>query len=371
MSNSHRPTISVAIITSNEEANLGRTLESVTWADEVVVVDSGSTDRTCEIARQFQAKVFVEPWKGFASQKNSAIQKCTGDWILSLDADEEAGKELAAEIQKTLPALSSDPSGQEPRVRGFLIPRKNYFLGRWIRHGGFYPDRKLRLFKRGSGRFLERAVHETAEVDGETARLTPLGMLIMREELVEGGIEVPLLPPPPEMTAVDLLTVVGGRGDEELSDLADRWLSSREPAAAATELLSAAAAASPAGRFYAVTILSKLPDVPWSTVLAEPALRPYARDALGEPREPADLAWLLLDALAASADAMGELDPEAVEVVSAEALPPGHEQDILADAWRLRHPMAYEVLTLIGTHHPDKQLAKTARTAAHKARSAT
>jgi hypothetical protein len=81
------------------------------------------------------------------------------------------------------------------------------------------------------------------------------------------------------------------------------------------------------------------------------------------------VAWLLLDALSASADAMGELDPEAVEVVAAEALPPGHEQTVLANAWRLRHPMAYEVLTLIGTHHPDKQVAKTARTAAHKARS--
>jgi hypothetical protein len=215
------------------------------------------------------------------------------------------------------------------------------------------------------------AEHGAAEVDGDVARLTPLGMLIMREELLDGGIDIPLLPPPPEMPATDLLTVVGGRSSEELDDLAELWLSTRDPAAAATELLAAAVEASPAGRFYAASVLAKLADVPWQTVLAEPALRPYARDALGEPREPADAAWLLLDALSASANAMGELDPEAVEIVSAEALPPGQEQEILAEAWRLRHPMGYEVLTLIGAHHPDKQVAKTARTAAHKAQSAT
>jgi hypothetical protein len=215
------------------------------------------------------------------------------------------------------------------------------------------------------------AEHGAAEIDGDIARLTPLGMLIMREELLDGGIDIPLLPPPAEMTASDLLTVVGGRDSEELADLADLWLSTRDPAAAATDLLAAAAEASPAGRFYAGSVLAKLPAVPWQTVLAEPALRPYARDALGEPREPADAAWLLLDALSASANAMGELDPAAVEIVSAEALPPGREQEILADAWRLRHPMGYEVLTLIGAHHPDKQVAKAARTAAHKAQSAS
>jgi hypothetical protein len=215
------------------------------------------------------------------------------------------------------------------------------------------------------------AEHGAAEVDGDVARLTPLGMLIMREELLDGGIDIPLLPPPAEMPATDLLTVVGGRSSEELDDLAELWLSTRDPAAAATELLAAAVEASPAGRFYAASVLAKLSDVPWQTVLAEPALRPYARDALGEPREPADAAWLLLDALSASADAMGELDPEAVEIVSAEALPPGQEQEILAEAWRLRHPMGHEVLTLIGAHHPDKQVAKTARTAAHKAQSAS
>jgi hypothetical protein len=213
------------------------------------------------------------------------------------------------------------------------------------------------------------AEHGAAEVDGEVARLTPLGMLIMREELVDGGIDIPLLPPPAEMTAADLLTVVGGRGGDELADLAAEWLAGREPASAATELLAAAAEADPAGRFYASTVLAELPEVPWSTVLDNPALRPYARDALGEPREPADAAWLLLDGLSAGVNALGELDPEAVEVVSAATLPPGREQEVLADAWRLRHPLGYEVLTLIGAHHPDKQVAKAARTAAHKAQS--
>ena len=153
-------TLSVAIITKNEEANIRRTLESVRWADEVIVVDSGSTDRTCDIARQLGAKVFVEEWKGFAAQKNSAIEKCTGDWILSLDADEEVSEELAGAIKN----VSADFSG-------FYMNRKNLFLTRWIRRGGFYPDPKLRLFRRGKGRFEDRAVHETVKVEGEVGKL--------------------------------------------------------------------------------------------------------------------------------------------------------------------------------------------------------
>ena len=92
-------TLSVVIITFNEEANLPRTLESVKWADEIVVVDSESTDRTVEIAKSYGAKVFVEPWKGFAAQKNSALEKASGDWILSLDADEEVSAGLKDEIK--------------------------------------------------------------------------------------------------------------------------------------------------------------------------------------------------------------------------------------------------------------------------------
>src|SRR6266446_2968992 len=154
-------TLSVAIITKNEEANIRRTLESVRWADEIIVVDSGSTDRTCEIAREIGAKVFVEDWKGFAAQKNSAIEKCTGDWILSLDADEEVSEELAKNLREDLPCYDGKMPFA-PDLNGLYLNRRNLFLGRWIRHGGFYPDRKLRVFRRNTARFENRPVHETA-----------------------------------------------------------------------------------------------------------------------------------------------------------------------------------------------------------------
>src|SRR5271166_4416961 len=158
-----RLSLSVVIVTLNEEANLARTLASVAWADEIVVVDSGSTDRTREIAESFHAKFCVEPWRGFSAQKNFALEKATCDWVLSLDADEEVELALAEEIRTTLAA--------NPSVTGFWIPRKNFFLGRWIRHGGFYPDPKLRLFRRGAGQFEDRLVHEDLRVDGTTASL--------------------------------------------------------------------------------------------------------------------------------------------------------------------------------------------------------
>jgi hypothetical protein len=213
--------------------------------------------------------------------------------------------------------------------------------------------------------------HGAVVFNDETARLTPLATLVMREELVEGGIDIPLLPPPAEMTAADLLMTAGGRTAEELAELSGTWLSDREPAEAATDLLAAAAEAEPAGRFYASTILANLPAVPWETVVDDPTLGPYARSILGQDADPPDAAWLLMDAVSASADVMGDLNPEAVEVVTTQALPPGREEEALADAWRLPHPMAYEVLTLLGAHHPDKKIAKAARTAAHKALSAS
>jgi glycosyltransferase involved in cell wall biosynthesis len=163
-------TLSVAIITLNEEANLGRTLASVQFADEVIVIDSGSTDRTLEIACSFgNVKVFSEPWKGFAVQKNSAIEKCTGSWILSLDADEELSSELQTEIRSIFSI--------EPSADAYLLRRRNLFLNRWIRHGGYYPDPKLRLFRRHSAnfapaaRFTERPVHETIAFDGDLETL--------------------------------------------------------------------------------------------------------------------------------------------------------------------------------------------------------
>ena len=122
------PKISVPIVACNEAANLRRTLASVAWVDEIVVVDSGSTDETVAIAREFNARIFVEPWKGYGPQVNSAIDKCTGDWILALDADEVVTPELRAEIRTVL-------SGSPP-FEAYWIPRLNLVLGRWMRHGG-------------------------------------------------------------------------------------------------------------------------------------------------------------------------------------------------------------------------------------------
>ena len=154
------PLLSVAIITLNEEANLARTLRSVRWAGEIVVVDAGSADRTREIAHSFGAKVVEQPWMGFAAQKNFAIARCTGEWVLSLDADEELSPALQREVQVLLAA--------PPAAEAFRLRRRNLFLGRWMRHGGFYPDPKLRLIRREAlpAPFAERPVHETIAFTG-------------------------------------------------------------------------------------------------------------------------------------------------------------------------------------------------------------
>jgi glycosyltransferase involved in cell wall biosynthesis len=192
--------LSVVIITFDEEANIARTLASVQplVADgkgEIIVVDSGSTDHTVEIAKSFGAKVFVEGWKGFAAQKNSAIDKAEGEWILSLDADEEPNADLANHITNSAANDRRGPfewnvaprfdvayedlrTNVGPLPQAFWISRKNYFLGRWIEHGGYYPDRKLRLFARGSARFDEnRAVHEDLHTNRRTA-VVEVGALI-------------------------------------------------------------------------------------------------------------------------------------------------------------------------------------------------
>jgi glycosyltransferase involved in cell wall biosynthesis len=178
--------LSIVLITHNEESNLGRTLESVKplvreGQGEIIVVDSGSTDRTVDVAKSFGAKVFVEPWKGYPAQKNSAIEKATGDWILSLDADEELSGQLQQALANMLESLERTDAQAElenwvggkgdQELCGIWIARKNEFLGQAIEHGGFWPDPKLRLFRRGRGRFEGRAVHETVIVDGATARL--------------------------------------------------------------------------------------------------------------------------------------------------------------------------------------------------------
>jgi glycosyltransferase involved in cell wall biosynthesis len=177
--------LSVVIITFNEETNVARTLASVQplVADgkgEIIVVDSGSTDRTVEISKSFGAKVVVEAWKGFAAQKNSAIDKATGDWILSLDADEEVERDLAVLILHAIserrppkPELlvAIGVSVPNAQANGYWIRRRNKFMGRWIEHGGFWPDPKLRLFRRSAGRFESRLVHEDLLVEGGTGRI--------------------------------------------------------------------------------------------------------------------------------------------------------------------------------------------------------
>jgi glycosyltransferase involved in cell wall biosynthesis len=190
--------LSVVIITHNEEANLGRTLASVQrlvahGKGEIIVVDSNSTDRTVEIARSYDAKVFIEEWKGYAAQKNSALDKATGDWILSLDADEELGPALAGEvyaamhgrlgvdsieggslevIEKVMAIEEAQERGVTTAPVGFWISRKNFFLGRWINHGGFWPDPKLRLFRKNAAHFEPRLVHEDAALtNGISGRL--------------------------------------------------------------------------------------------------------------------------------------------------------------------------------------------------------
>lgn len=155
--------MSVAVIALNEEERIRACLESVVWADEVIVVDSGSSDKTVEVAREFTDRVVFHGWEGYGAQKNFALDQCGRDWLLSLDADERVSEELRGEIAAT---LAADP----PEV-GFFVPRQNFFQGRWVRHGGWYPDYQLRLLRRGRGRFREVAVHESVRVDGRAGRL--------------------------------------------------------------------------------------------------------------------------------------------------------------------------------------------------------
>jgi glycosyltransferase involved in cell wall biosynthesis len=159
-------TLSVAMIAMNEEANLPRTLESVRWANEIVIVDSGSKDRTLEIAQSFGARTSYHAFGGHGEQKNIALDLCTQDWILLLDADEVLTPELQNEIRAI---LSGEP---EPKFAAYWIPRLNQIFGRWMRHGGFYPDLKLRLFKRGAARLSEGVgPHSTPEFSGPRGRL--------------------------------------------------------------------------------------------------------------------------------------------------------------------------------------------------------
>lgn len=158
------PTLSVAMIANNEEKNVRRSLTSAAWADETVFVDCGSHDGTELEARKFPVKYFARPNSlAVYVNKQYAVDQCTGDWILILDADEEITPELKAEIQ----VFISAPGG----ASAASMPRRNFYFGRWLRHGGKYPDTQLRLFKRGFARFLPLPVHERLQVDGAAAAL--------------------------------------------------------------------------------------------------------------------------------------------------------------------------------------------------------
>jgi len=155
--------LSVVMICHNEEGSLEKSLASVQWADEIVVVDSFSTDRTVEIARRYTEKVVQHPWQGYGRQKNLALDRVAGPWVLSLDADEVVTPELAVEIRGLL-------AGRPERC-GYSIPRVTWYLGRPLRHV-WYPDRKLRLFRKGQAVWGEESVHERLRLDGPPGRLT-------------------------------------------------------------------------------------------------------------------------------------------------------------------------------------------------------
>jgi glycosyltransferase involved in cell wall biosynthesis len=152
--------ISAVIITRDEEAKIGDAIRSVAWADEVIVVDSESTDGTRKIAQELAARVIVNPWPGFSKQKQFGLDAASNDWILSLDADERVSPELAAEIQQ----LGVHPASS--LAAGYRIPRLSYYMGRAIRHTGWYPDRQLRLFDRRRARWNDNVIHESVRVDG-------------------------------------------------------------------------------------------------------------------------------------------------------------------------------------------------------------
>lgn len=153
--------MSVTIIALNEEENIARAIESVRgFAQEILVVDSGSSDRTAEVARHLGARVIVNPWRGYGQQKNFAQSQASHDWILNLDADEEISPELAIEIQQVL------ERDEGKNIRGYTKPRLSKYLGHWIKHGGWYPNRILRLANRRYSSWSEPEVHEELVVSG-------------------------------------------------------------------------------------------------------------------------------------------------------------------------------------------------------------
>ena len=160
-----KPTLSIAIIAKNEADRIERLLKSVRCAEEILVIDSGSTDGTQALCRSHGAVVVDHPWMGYVAQKQIALEKAGSDWVLCLDADEVVSGALAAEVRT---AIGNAP----PDVVGFSMPRLSYYLGRWIRHGGWYPDRNIRLVRKGRGCWGGVDPHDKLAVDGRTLRLS-------------------------------------------------------------------------------------------------------------------------------------------------------------------------------------------------------
>lgn len=157
------PPVTVTVITKNEADDIADALKSVSWADELIVIDAESTDDTVKIARQFTDRVYVRPWSGYIDQKNHAARLSTNDWIFSLDADERATPELREEIRSLLAA--------EPPAGGYRVPRVSFHLGRWMRTTDMYPDYQLRLYDRRKARWDGMHVHESVRVDGSVGYL--------------------------------------------------------------------------------------------------------------------------------------------------------------------------------------------------------
>ncbi len=155
--------LSVIVITKNEAHNIVDCLESVKWADEIIIVDAQSKDATVEIAKKYTDKIFVQPWLGFAEAKQFAVQHATNDWILWLDADERVLPELALEIQQLIE--------HQPKEAAFTVARRAYFLGKWIKHSGWYPGRVPRLFHKERASFNSAAVHEGLDIRGAIGEL--------------------------------------------------------------------------------------------------------------------------------------------------------------------------------------------------------
>jgi glycosyltransferase involved in cell wall biosynthesis len=160
----HKYPISAFVACQNEERNIEGCLRSVAWCNDIVVVDSFSTDRTVEIARRYTDRIFFRQWDGYRSQKNFGLEQTTNDWALLIDSDERLSPELIAAIKHEFDA------GPE-RFAGYLVPRRVYFLGKWISHCGWYPDLKPRLFRKGRARFGGIDPHETVILDGPAKRL--------------------------------------------------------------------------------------------------------------------------------------------------------------------------------------------------------